>query len=352
MIAKISKGGDFAGLTRYLTRDGRGGILALDNLASETPEEAAGEMQIAADVSRRTKSPVMHISISYAPGEQPTDDQMREDGREVLRDLGLSENQAVMVRHHDKSHAHFHIAANRVGPGGKAVSDSKSYEKAEAALRRIETRRGLSVTKGRNASEPVTGARMAGPRSTPDPRQHAAPAGVKETLLTAPSWDSLHRELGRQGWRLETTAKDKGRAGALLIGPDGQRIAAGKIDRNATLSRLKARLDAPKPKADAGAAAPNRGHTTSPVPGFARAAGAALAKPVQRGNGKRRNDPATQIKATGRAVGQIGEALLGVAMAAGKARAGSGGITRQGQRGSSIIKTFTPGPGGLRPPRF
>ncbi|SEB50629.1 relaxase/mobilization nuclease domain-containing protein [Rhodobacter sp. 24-YEA-8] len=97
MIAKISKGSDFSGLARYLTKNERGNVLALDNLSSDTPDDAAGEMQVAAAVSRRTKSPVMHVVVSYAPGEKPTDDQMRADGREVLRELGLSENQAVVI---------------------------------------------------------------------------------------------------------------------------------------------------------------------------------------------------------------------------------------------------------------
>lgn len=334
MIAKISKGGDFAGLARYLTKDGRGNVLALDNLASQAPEEAAGEMEVAAEVSRRTKSSVMHIVVSYAPDEQSTDDQMREDGREVLRELGLSENQAVMVRHTDRDHAHFHIAANRIGPGGKAVPDSKSYERAEAALRRIEVRRGLSVTRSRHAPEPATGAPMTGGRLTPDPRQHAAPTGVREALLTARSWDALHRDLGREGWRLETTTKDKGRAGALLIGPEGRRVAAGKIDRGATLSRLRARLDAPRPKVDAPANHSEQGPRAH----------------LGHRRKKRSHDPADQIKATGRAVGQLGEALVS-AMLTGKARAGAGGTTRRGRRGGSIINTSTTGPSGLRPPR-
>lgn len=114
MIAKISKGGDFGGLTRYLNRDGRGDVLALDNLSSDASEEAAGEMQIAAAVSRRTTNPVMHISISCAPCEQTSDEQMREDGRELLRELGLSENQAVMVRHHDRDQRTGHLGLRSV----------------------------------------------------------------------------------------------------------------------------------------------------------------------------------------------------------------------------------------------
>lgn len=270
MIAKISKGEDFGGLARYLTRDGRGQVLDMRNLASADPEAAAGEMQVAAAVSSRCRKPVMHVTVSYDPTDlPPSDADMRADAGEVLTALGLADNQAVIIKHSDREHAHFHVMANRVGPDGKAVSDSQSYPKTEAALRLIEARRGLSITEGRHAPSPATGARMSGPRGQADPRQHSAPETVRQTLLTARTWQGLRKGLARDGWRLETVQKGKRPPGAVLIGPDGQRIAAGKIDRGATLARLNARLDPEK-----------AGPTRTPV--VARATGkkpVALAKP-------------------------------------------------------------------------
>ena len=241
MIGKIRKGADFGRLMDYLMRDNRGSVLALHNLASDSPEAAASEMAVAAALSARTSKPVMHISISYAGDEAPTMDEMQDDARRVLRDLGLSENQAVVIRHDDRDHAHFHIAVNRVSGDGKAVSDSNSYARIEATLRQIEVERGWKAVEGRHAVSPETGRRFEGyPHSRPH-RGIIAPRSVRSTLLEATSWPDLHRRLQRDGWRLDVVQAGRG-SGAVLTGPDGQRIAAGQIDRQATLAHLRKRL--------------------------------------------------------------------------------------------------------------
>ncbi|WP_406721450.1 hypothetical protein RPE78_05560 [Thioclava litoralis] len=84
MIGKIRKGADFGRLMDYLMRDNRGSVLALHNLASDSPEAAASEMAVAAALSARTSKPVMHISISYARDEAPTMDEMQDDERNLF----------------------------------------------------------------------------------------------------------------------------------------------------------------------------------------------------------------------------------------------------------------------------
>ncbi|MBE3637213.1 relaxase/mobilization nuclease domain-containing protein [Mangrovicoccus algicola] len=296
MIAKIVKGKDFGGLARYLTDGGRGEVLDMRNLASDAPEAAASEMQVAASVSRRTQSPVMHITVSYDPADgEPGNAQMCDDAAEVLRRLGLERNQAMIVRHRDREHHHMHIVANRVGPDGKAVSDSNSYARAKAALRDIETRRGLTVTPGRHAPSPLSGERMKGPRGSIDPRQHRVPESVKQTLLTSQNWGDLRRGLKRDGWRLETVKQCNRPAGAVLIGPGGQRIAAGRVGRSATLARLRSRL----------------GPEQTGKPVSARATGKALtlAKP----HGKRRKKPKAgqQMKDVARIGAEITSEIVG-----------------------------------------
>ncbi|MBN7783673.1 relaxase/mobilization nuclease domain-containing protein [Ponticoccus gilvus] len=310
MIAKIIKGKDFGGLAHYLTDGGRGEVLDMRNLASDTPDAAASEMQVAASVSRRTQSPVMHITVSYDPADsEPSNAQMADDAAEVLRRLGLERNQAVVIRHRDRDHHHMHIVANRVGPDGKAVSDSNSYPRTEAALRDIEARRGLTVTPGRHAPSPLSGERMEGPRGSIDPRQHRAPESVKQTLLNSQNWGDLRRGLKRDGWQLEIVQRGKRPAGAILIGPDGQRIAAGKIDRNTTLARLRARLGPEQP----GTASPVSARATGKAP-------LALAKP----HSKRRKKPKAgqRMKDVARIGAEIGTELVGAMSktAAGRAK--------------------------------
>lgn len=246
MIGKISKGSDFYGLLTYLLKDGRGDVLDTINLSSCDPGGAAGEMTLASMLSRRVRKPVLHCSISYGSGEAPTDDQMRADGRAALASLGLAENQAIIIRHQDRDHTHFHIAANRVGSNGCAVHDGQNFARLESVLRDIERQRGWQPVPGRNAPGP-DGQRFRGAAQRPDPRQVAVPAPVRAALLEAKTWTELHRRLQAEGWRLEIKTRPGQRAGALLVGPRGEKIGAGKVDRAATVSHLQARLS-PRPK--------------------------------------------------------------------------------------------------------
>jgi len=241
MIAKTRKGDSFTGLIQYLTKGGRGQVLSLHNLSSETPEDAASEMVVAAAMSLRTTRPVMHVSVSYAKGERPCRKQMQDDATSVLKSLGLSKNQAVVVAHDDRDHTHFHIAANRVGGDSKAVSDSNSYAKIETTLRQIEADRGWSAVEGRHAIAPGSGLRMTGSRRSKERYQLNVPDGVRNALQKAESWSELHRDIQRSGWSLSIVQQGKG-SGALLVGPDGQKIGAGAVDRSATLTQLRRRL--------------------------------------------------------------------------------------------------------------
>ncbi|MDF3351599.1 relaxase/mobilization nuclease domain-containing protein [Sulfitobacter sp. KE34] len=241
MIAKVVKGADFHGLLSYLTHSGRGEILDRHNLSATDPEAVAGEMWVAARLSRRVRKPVLHCSLSYGPGENPTEEQMRADAREALRGLGLARHQAIVVRHRDKDHTHIHVAANRVGADGRAVHDGHSYAKLETVLREIEKKRGWRAVQGRHAPGP-DGLRMSGPSKRPDPRQSRVPDAVRSILLEARTWQDLHAGLASAGWKLEIKQRPGKKPGALLIGPKGEKIAAGKVDRTATLAQLKARL--------------------------------------------------------------------------------------------------------------
>lgn len=319
MIAKIRKGSDFARLARYLTGD-RGEILEMRNLSSDDPEAAAQEMQVAASVSVRTQQPVMHIVVSYDPADgQPSNDDMRDDAAEVLRGLGLSENQAIIVRRHDRDHAHMHLMVNRVGTDGRCVSASQSHPKAEAALRRIEQRRGLTVTHGRHAPAPDTGRRMRGNRTSADPRQHSAP-------------ESVRRGRGQ---------------GLVLIGPDGQRIGAGQIDRGSTLSRINKRIG-PRPQTAEPARQqgqrPGVGHLNAPFSARTDKA-PVLAKPLDKLRGPKGKGPAggekaakdktvAAMEASVKLIGQIATGTSGALIGGKHRKGGAAGLIRKTMRPS------------------
>jgi hypothetical protein len=65
---------------------------------------------------RKNEKPVMHLSLSWAIGENPTPEHMRDTARSCLNALGLGEHQAVLAAHSDKDHLHVHIVVNTIHP--------------------------------------------------------------------------------------------------------------------------------------------------------------------------------------------------------------------------------------------
>jgi hypothetical protein len=65
---------------------------------------------------RKNTKPVLHYTLSWAIGEKPTPEHMRETALSSLNMLGLDGHQAVMAAHSDKAHLHVHIVVNTVHP--------------------------------------------------------------------------------------------------------------------------------------------------------------------------------------------------------------------------------------------
>lgn len=62
------------------------------------------------------KAPVMHYTLSWAPGDRPSKQQMIDAALQSLKALGLGEHQAALAAHNDKDHLHVHVIVNTVHP--------------------------------------------------------------------------------------------------------------------------------------------------------------------------------------------------------------------------------------------
>ena len=153
MIAKVTSGSDFGGLARYLTyREDRVGFVELHNMASRDVREAAQEMQITAELSSRCKKPVYHLSISFDPGDQAGEEQLRSAASRVLKELNLDTHLVVVVSHRDTAHPHVHVMVNRVhAETGKAWRTSHDWRRIERALRKLEKEWSLREVPGRHS---------------------------------------------------------------------------------------------------------------------------------------------------------------------------------------------------------
>ncbi len=268
MIAETSSGRRFASLARYLLR-GRSGDetervawTAGRNLGTDDPELAAALMQATADQNLRARSPVYHLTISFDPNDPVTPEQMQTAADRVLRDLGLSEHQALLVAHQDRSHPHVHVMVNRVHPEtGVAWDRWKDRPRIEQTLRQLERELGLREVAGRlyqlDGREPperaaLTNGERRQAERTGDP---AFPDRVRAhlpELRAAQSWTELDERLAAHGLRLE-------RKGQGLVITDGEhQVKASRVARDLSLRRLEARFGVPYPEREPSQGAPER----------------------------------------------------------------------------------------------
>lgn len=93
--------------------------LSQDHLKAQSGVKATG---------RKLVNSVYCYSLSWAPDEQPTREDMIAAAKETLNVLGLTEHEALLVAHNDEPHPHIHVIANRVDPTtGLAAKLSKDH---------------------------------------------------------------------------------------------------------------------------------------------------------------------------------------------------------------------------------
>jgi hypothetical protein len=152
MIVKIlSRGKSFKGLATYLTHDPdaktaeRVSWTHTLNLANDHVPSAVDEMLKTARNAellkqeagiraggRATENSVKHLSLSWAPDENPTREHMIETAEDFLRHMKWQEHQALLVAHEDK-HPHVHVMLNVVHPEtGLRLNDDFERRRAQA----------------------------------------------------------------------------------------------------------------------------------------------------------------------------------------------------------------------------
>lgn len=152
MIIKLhSSGKSFKGLVRYLAHDPKAETnervawTHTLNTASDDPSlamheiywtyKAANELKREAGIRRggqQLKSPVKHFSLSWEPGDDPSQEHMIATVESFLAHMRWSEHQAILFAHNDTAHRHVHVVLNAVHPEtGRKLDERNDWERAK-----------------------------------------------------------------------------------------------------------------------------------------------------------------------------------------------------------------------------
>ena len=185
MIVRImSRGKSFKGLSTYLTHDPdaqtqqRVAWTHTFNLANDHVPSAVDEMYWTAQNAellkqeagiraggRATENSVKHLSLNWAPDENPGRENMIKATEEFLCHMEWQEHQALLVAHNDKSHAHVHLMLNVVHPEtGLRLDDNFERRRAQEWALEYERENGHVYCKQR--------------LKNPEEREKAAPRNI------------------------------------------------------------------------------------------------------------------------------------------------------------------------------
>ncbi|MCY3630890.1 MAG: relaxase/mobilization nuclease domain-containing protein [Bacteroidota bacterium] len=217
-------------------------------ISDENLQAAAREMRLIAAGAPRVRRPVLHMSISWAPDDDPSRSQMAEVSDRVLAKLNLQEHQVMLVAHGDEHYAHVHAITNRVHPITRRPRTlGFFYRDIEETLRKAEREMNFRETPGHCYQLPG--------QVPPDRRESLSKHAHKATQSrgevpfqvlvrdaaeadfdAAGSWENLHARLDRRGLRL--LPREKG-----LVVTDGHEFAkCSSVAKNASLRKLEARF--------------------------------------------------------------------------------------------------------------
>ncbi len=149
MIGKITIGKSFRGCLAYCLNDksktlqqeeimkDRAEVL-LFNKCFGNEKELAQQFNEVRQLNPKLSKPVLHITLSLAPDEILSKDELMGIAEDCSKELGFQNNQFIAISHRDTQHQHLHIVANRIGFDKRTVSDSNNYQKMAKFCRQME----------------------------------------------------------------------------------------------------------------------------------------------------------------------------------------------------------------------
>lgn len=241
-----AKKSSFAGLVSYITngqgKSERVGEVLITNCQSQDVRWAVGEIigtqnQNTTAVGDKT----YHLLISFAPGEKPSAEVLRDVEDRICAAMGYGEHQRISAVHNDTDVLHIHVAINKIHPERLTMHEPyRDFKARSAVCAKLEIEHDLVRVEH-------TGKKHLSENKANDMEQHA---GI-ESLITwvrrecleqvqgAKSWTELHQVLHENGLEL----RERGN-GLVITDQAGTMVKASTVARDLSKGKLEERLGA------------------------------------------------------------------------------------------------------------
>lgn len=148
MISKVISGQSFTRLCEYLCKDqNRAIVIGSEGVRDYRYELMAKDFERQSCLNKAVKSPVLHIILSYYPGELIADKLLVNISKEYLALQGIKNTQFAIVKHTDRNHLHTHIIVNRIDNNGNTIKDGWIGYKGKKIAQALTLQYGLIKAK-------------------------------------------------------------------------------------------------------------------------------------------------------------------------------------------------------------
>ncbi|HEY4147312.1 MAG TPA: relaxase/mobilization nuclease domain-containing protein, partial [Chitinophagaceae bacterium] len=124
MISKQLQADSFYHTCRYVCDKPGAEVLLVEEVRGHDYRLMAEDFMIQQQMRPSKQKACLHAILSFYPGENPSDETLKEITLKYLSGLGVVNTQFAVIKHTDKAHLHLHIVANMVNNDGKAIADS------------------------------------------------------------------------------------------------------------------------------------------------------------------------------------------------------------------------------------
>ncbi len=172
------------------------------NLCFGEKKKLCSQFKDVRKLNPKQSRPVMHITLSLAPGEILDRPQLLEIVQECANEFGFEHNQFFSVQHLDTEHQHIHIVANRIGLNGKTnVTDSNNFKKMAGFCRKMEIKYGLAQVASPRSFLPKEQKQI--PRN--DSRKNKIKAVLQDAIQDCNSLEEFYKSAENKGFQVVKT---------------------------------------------------------------------------------------------------------------------------------------------------
>lgn len=235
MIAKVLPADSAYHTLRYIMHKAEAQVLSAEGLRQHDYRLTARDFETQRTLRPEKQKACFHAVLSFAPGENISDERMKLIAEAYLQRLGFTNTQYIVVRHSDRAHQHMHIVANLVDREGKVISDRFIALRSKQTAQELTREQGLQVA-GRKQLSKTNLEEL----NRKEGVKYAIYKSLVREIPEARAMEDLVGRLAKYG--IEVRFKHKGNTNevqGISFRKDGLSFKGSEIDRNFSYAKLQ-----------------------------------------------------------------------------------------------------------------